>query len=241
MVTAIIMAGGKGTRSQQSVPKQFLTVNDTPVIVYTLRNLQRIKEISKIIVISPVGWEDFIVTYAQQFHITKLKGVVTGGESRNESIRNGLYYLKDDDTTKKVCLIDANRPLIPEAVIQEVISLADQCDCALTLEPCYDSMFISGDGKTVKSGTDRKVLFKGTTPECAYLESLLELYAEDAAVINTDLSTSELALFRGKRVLAAKGHIKCFKITTADDFELFKAFLRTETNPLAWNQDANNY
>ena len=231
MVSAIVVAGGGGVRSAQFVPKQFLTVNDVPVIVYTMRNLQNNTSIDNIVVVGPEGWENFIYTYAEQFGVTKLKKVVSGGATRHASIYNGLLYLEETGIETKVCLVDANRPLIPESIISNVIALTDQCDCAMVLEPCYDSMFISEDGERVKGNVDRGMMYKQAGPECANLSTLLALYKNTDVNAACSLSTAGLAVSRGRKVLATKGHIKCFKITTADDFELFKAFLSAD--PLA--------
>lgn len=229
MITAIIMAGGSGTRTGQSVPKQFLTVNDIPIVVYTMRKLQDIPEITRLVVVSAAGWESFVCSYAQQFGISKLDKVITGGRTRNETIYNGLCYAAEAGDNQKICLIDANRPLIPEQVITEVIALADQCDCAVAAEPCFDSMFVSKDGQRIAENADRAVLYKGQSPECAHLSVLMELYQSEDAQLDPGLSTSGLAVKCNKKVLVAKGHFKCFKITTADDFELFKALLNTES------------
>ncbi len=230
MVTAIVISGGSGTRTGQAIPKQYLTVNDIPVIAYTLTNLQKVEEIDKIIVVVAKGWESFVYAYAVQFGITKCKEVVFGGVTRNESIYNGLCALKDDGETEKVCLVDANRPMIPQEVFSGAISLIDQCDVVLTADPCYDSMFYSPDGECATQNVERKNLFKGQTPECARLDTMLELYADESSRLDNSLSTSALAIKKGKRVLLAKGHIKCFKITTVDDFTLFKAFLSAESS-----------
>lgn len=225
MVSAIIMAGGSGIRTNQAVPKQFLTVNEIPIIVYTMRNVQSIPQIDEIVVVSPTGWENFIVSYAEQFSVTKLKNVVCGGKTRYESICNGLRALSCRDNDQKVCLVDANRPLIPAEVFGDVIALLDRCDCALAVEPCYDSMFMYNEDMTITENMDRSVLCKGQGPECARLGTLLELYDSPLLDNGKELSTCGLAIAKGKIVQAAKGHIKSFKITTADDFDLFKAFL----------------
>ena len=231
MITAIIIAGGNGSRTGQAVPKQFLTVYDIPIIAYTMMNVQKVGRIDRIVVIGPAGWETFITTYANQFNITKLEAVVPGGETRNESIYNGLHFLEAKNYDGKVCLIDANRPMIPESVFLDVISLADKCDCAVAAEPCHDSMFVSHDGSTIQENIDRSKLFRGSAPECASLQTFLELYSDISAIRNPSLSTTGLAIATGKHVMMAKANIKCFKITTADDFELFKALLKAE--PLA--------
>ena len=224
MITAIIIAGGSGNRTMQSVPKQFLTVNDVPVIVFTMKNMQNVSAIDEIVVVGPEGWENFIYAYAKQFGISKLKKVVLGGKTRHESIYNGLLYLESQGSTGKICICDSNRPLVPESVILETLALSDTCDCAVCAEPCYDSMFLS-DGQTITGNIDRSTLYKGTAPECAKLDAMLEVYKAATEQNMTELSTAGLFLHYGKKVLASKGSIRCFKITTAEDFELFKALL----------------
>ena len=230
MVTAIVVSGGVGSRTGQAVPKQYLTINDIPIIAYTLMNLQKVPEINQIIVVAAEGWENFIYAYAAQFGVTKLKNVVIGGATRNESIYNGAYSLKDDEHTESVCIVDANRPLIPGHIFTEAISLMDKGDVVLTVEPCYDSMFFSNEGELADKHVERSKLYKGQAPECIKLNTVLELYADEESRLDTQLSTSGLALAKGKRVLLTKGHIKCFKITTVDDFELFKAYLAAEAS-----------
>ena len=228
MVTAIVVSGGSGTRTGQAVPKQYLTVNDIPVIAYTLMNLQKVSEINKIIVVAAEGWENFVYAYAKQFGVSKLSQVVLGGATRNESVYNGLCALKDDGETENVCLIDANRPLIPQCIFTEAFSLIESNNVVLTAEVCYDSMFYSEDGVFIDQHIERSKLYKGQAPECARLSTMLELYEDETTLQDTKLSTSGLALAKNKPVQLTKGHIKCFKITTADDFDLFKAYLCAE-------------
>lgn len=231
MITAIIISGGNGSRTGQAVPKQYLTVNDIPVIAYTMINVQKVSEIDKIVVVAAKGWESFVYAYARQFGITKLSDVVLAGETRNESIYNGLCHAKEDGETDIICLVDANRPMIPQEVFKEAISYIDSCDIVMAADPCYDSMFLSTDGKQAVANLDRSQIYKGTTPECGLLDTMLELYEDEAARKTTQLNTSGLAIANGKQVVLSKGHPKCFKITTADDFEIFKALLSSEQLP----------
>ena len=80
MNVALIIAGGSGTRMHQDIPKQFLTVNEKPVIVYTLEAFQNHAEIDQIAVVCIKGWEQVLKAYANQFNITKLKYIISGGE-----------------------------------------------------------------------------------------------------------------------------------------------------------------
>lgn len=225
MVTALIIAGGSGNRTKQAVPKQFLTINDVPILVYTMQNMQKVAAIDEILVVGPDGWENFIYTYARQFGISKLKNVVVGGMTRHESIYNGLRDLERRGVEGKVCVCDGNRPMVPENVILETLALVDQCDCAVCTEPCYDSMFLSENGVEMTGNIDRATLYKGSAPECADLTKMLEVYNKANEQDVTGLSTAGLFLHYNKKVLASKGSVKCFKITTAEDFDLFKALL----------------
>ena len=113
MNIAIIIAGGCGSRMGQDIPKQFLNVNDKPILIYTLESFQKHQDVDAIEVVCIDGWHDVLRAYAEQFNITKLKWIVSGGSTGQESIRNGVYNLenicKPDD-----CIIihDGIRPLV---------------------------------------------------------------------------------------------------------------------------------
>ena len=94
MNIAIIIAGGSGRRMQQEIPKQFINVYDKPVLFYTLEGFQRHPLIDAIELVCIDGWHDVVNAYAKQYGITKLKWVVGGGETGQESIRNGVYNLE---------------------------------------------------------------------------------------------------------------------------------------------------
>ena len=91
---ALIIAGGSGSRMHQDIPKQFLTVNDRPVIVYTLEAYEKHPEIDAIAVVCIEGWEQVLRAYAKQFNITKLQYIIPGGLNGQDSIRNGVYELE---------------------------------------------------------------------------------------------------------------------------------------------------
>ena len=94
MTTAIIIAGGSGTRMGQDIPKQFLNVHDKPILIYTLEGFQKHPMVDAIEVVCLDGWHDVLWAYARQFGIEKLKWVVSGGKSGQESIRNGVFNVR---------------------------------------------------------------------------------------------------------------------------------------------------
>ena len=120
---ALIIAGGVGARMGQDIPKQFINVNDRPVIIYTLEAFQKHPEIDAIEVVCLDGWHDVLKAYAKQFGIAKLENIVSGGLNGQDSIRNGLLdiykrYNSDDDV---VLIHDAIRPmLLPEIITDNI-------------------------------------------------------------------------------------------------------------------------
>ena len=123
MNVAVIIAGGSGHRMGQDIPKQFINVYDKPVLIYTLESFQRNDLIDAIEVVCIDGWHNVLWAYAKQFNITKVKWVISGGNSAQESIRNGVYNLKDvcsaDDN---IIIHDGIRPLVDDEVLEDVIA-----------------------------------------------------------------------------------------------------------------------
>ena len=91
---ALILAGGVGARMGQDIPKQFISIFDKPVIVYTLEAFEKNPNIDQIAVVCVEGWHDVLRAYAKQFHISKLSVIASGGQTGQESIYNGLKALK---------------------------------------------------------------------------------------------------------------------------------------------------
>ena len=113
MNIAVIIAGGSGQRMGQDIPKQFINVYDKPVIIYTLEGFQRHPQIDAIEVVCIDGWHDVLWAYAHQFNITKLKWVISGGNTGQESIRNGVFNLEGKVGDEDIIVIhDGNRPLV---------------------------------------------------------------------------------------------------------------------------------
>lgn len=125
MNIAVIIAGGSGQRMGQDIPKQFINVYDKPVIIYTLEGFQRHPQIDAIEVVCIDGWHDVLWAYAHQFNITKLKWVISGGNTGQESIRNGVFNLEGKVGDEDIIVIhDGIRPLVDETVLTDVIMKA---------------------------------------------------------------------------------------------------------------------
>ena len=136
MNVAIIIAGGSGSRMGQKIPKQFINVYDKPVLIYTLEGFQRHPQVDAIEVVYIDGWHDIVWAYAKQFNIGKLRWVISGGESGQESIRNGVYFLEDQLSENDIVIIhDGIRPMIDDTVLTDVIRTAQEHGNGVTSLP----------------------------------------------------------------------------------------------------------
>ena len=144
MNVAILTAGGIGSRTHQDIPKQFLNVDNKPIIIYTLEAFQQHPNIDEICVAILEGWDQILWAYAKQFNITKLKYVVTGGATGQESIFNGLKAIRQDHKDDDVVIVhDGNRPMISQDIITDNLVKQKQYGSAVAAIQCTEVVFDS--------------------------------------------------------------------------------------------------
>ena len=162
---ALLTAAGSGTRVHQDIPKQFLHVNNKPIIIYTLEAFQRHPNIDEICVVILKGWEEILKAYARQFNITKLKYVVEGGKSGQESIYNGLMAIREVRTEDDVVLVhDGNRPMVSQDVITDSLVKYAQYGSAVAAIPCTEVVFVSETGTESEKSITIEMLWRTQTP-----------------------------------------------------------------------------
>lgn len=235
MNIAMLIAGGKGVRMNQDIPKQFLNINDKPVIIYTLEAFQQHPEIDAIIVVCIKGWETILEAYAKQFNITKLKWITEGGENGQSSIRNGIEELDKHCAPEDMVLIhDAIRPNISQEIISSCIATCRVHGSAVTVIPCAEAMLLRcGDGKQAAEMVDRDTLARTQTPQAFPLEKLDWAHKEaQKRGITNSVATCTLMIELGETVHFCAGSEKNVKITTTEDIEIFRALLMTKKE--AW-------
>lgn len=236
MNIALIIAGGSGHRMRQEIPKQFLNVYDKPVIVYTLEGFQRHPEIDAIEVVCLEGWSEMLWAYAHQFDIDKLKWVVPGGGTAQESIRNGVFALRDVCGAEDIVVIhDGIRPMVEEFVLSDVLIKCRQYGNAVTSLPYNEQIFLVGDGASTERYIPRDTLRRVSTPQAYRYEKLLWAYERAFAEgigIQASTYANTLMVDLGEKLYFAAGSDKNIKLTTKDDFELFKCYMKMEKD--AW-------
>lgn len=227
MNIGLIIAGGSGQRMHQDIPKQFITVNEKPVIVYTLEAFQEHAEIDSIAVVCIDGWEHVLRAYAKQFNITKLDYVIPGGENGQGSIRNGVYELakhfKEDDI---VLIHDAIRPMVSAEIISDCIVKTKKYGCAIATIPCAEAMMQTEDGIVSVGSYPRDGLKRTQTPQGFPLGKICDLHkrALEKGITNS-VASCTLMIEMGEQVHFSAGSEKNIKLTTVDDIDIFKALL----------------
>ena len=227
MNVALLTAAGSGTRMQLNIPKQFIHVDDKPIIVYTMEAFQNHPGIDALIVVTIESWSNVLWAYAKQFGISKLKWVVPGGDSGQESIRKGLDVLKQELTDEDVVLVhDGNRPLVSSQIISDSLATFSKYGSAVAAIPCTEVVFESDDGLTSMVSTERERLLRTQTPHTYRLGDLYgaHLEAENRGITNTAASCM-LMKELGRMTYFSKGSEENLKITTPEDLKIFKALL----------------
>lgn len=239
MKIAIIIAGGSGHRMGQDIPKQFINVNDKPVIVYTLESFEKHPQIDAIEVVCIDGWQDVLKAYAKQFNITKLKWIVTGGSTGQESIRNGVYKLEGIANSGDTIIIhDGVRPLVDNEVLSDVIVTCEKYGNGVTSMPYNEQIFVidSNDEQSTTEYIPRETLRRVSTPQ-AYEFTMLddayhEAFEKEIGIYGSSY-TNTMMVELGKRLYFAAGSDMNIKLTTTENLQMFKSYLKRD--------DSNNW
>ena len=233
----LIIAGGSGNRMHQDIPKQFITVNERPVIVYTLEAFEHHPEIDAIAVVCIEGWEQVLWAYARQFNVTKLQYVVCGGRNGQDSIRNGLFELEKHFAPDDIVLVhDAIRPMVSAEIISDNIRVAREFGNAIAVIPCAEAMLQTEDGAVSIGSYPRDRLKRTQTPQAFRLGEICDLHRRAlAAGITNSIASCTLKIEMGEQVYFSAGSEKNIKLTTVEDIDIFKALLAAKRSD--WLKD----
>lgn len=234
MNIAVIIAGGSGHRMGQDIPKQFINVYDKPILMYTLEGFEKHPMVDAIEVVCIEGWENVVWAYAKQYNITKLKWIVKGGSTGQESIRNGVYNLESVCSNDDIIIVhDGIRPLVDASVLTDVIMKAQEYGNAVTSMPYNEQIFVVSreDENTTTQFIPRETLRRVATPQ-AYKFELIdgkyhEAFEKEVGIYGSHY-TNTMMVELGVRLHFAAGSDKNIKLTTKDDLEMFKGYLVKE-------------
>ncbi len=230
MNIALIIAGGRGMRMGQEIPKQFLTVEDKPVIAYTMEAFEKHPDIDVIAVVCVEGWDSILAAYARQYGISKLRHIVPGGENGQASIRNGVFELERRYAADDLVLIhDAIRPLVSPEIISGCIATARERGSAIVTIPCQEAMLETADQLSSARVVPRENLKRTQTPQGFPLGRIAEAHRRALArgIVNS-VASCTMMVELGEPVCFCAGSEKNIKLTTPEDLEIFRALLHLQ-------------
>lgn len=233
MTIAIVIAGGSGRRMGLEIPKQFVLVDGKPVLAYTLEGFQRHNGIDAILVVCIDGWEDEVRSEAERFGIGKLRRIVPGGATAQESIRNGVFALEGICAPDDIVVIhDGIRPLVDDFVLSDVIRVCHERGAAVTAMPYNEQIFVAADEHSTTRYIPRETLRRVATPQ-AYRFDLIdgayhEAFEKKIGIYGSSYANTMMVEL-GHRLWFAAGSDKNIKLTTPEDLELFKGYLARKT------------
>jgi len=225
MVVALIFAGGTGRRmNTRSKPKQFLEIHGKPVIIYTLEHFEYHEEVEGIVVVCVKGYIDELKGLLRRFGITKVKKIVSGGDTGHDSIYKGLLamgkFAKNDDI---VLIHDGVRPLIDGDLITLNIDAVKKYGNAITCEADKESQIRSFDGKIVFEMPPREQMYTAKAPQSFYYGDIKSFYemAEKDGIKSID--SAQLCSLYHKKLHMVKSTNNNMKITEPADFYICRA------------------
>ena len=231
MLYYMIMAGGIGSRmNSPELPKQYLKIDDEPIIIKTIRNFEDFGSFTAGVVCCPIDWIEYTKAMLLEYGISSDSiTVISGGKNRNCSVKNGCRFLSENYniTENDVILThDAVRPFINSRIIKENVSAVNEFGAANTVMPVYDSIIRSTDSEYLNECVKRDDIYRVQTPQSFRLKEL-------EFVINS-LTDEELANYtdvasifhnKGYNVRLVKGSDNNIKITTPFDLAVAQAII----------------
>lgn len=226
---ALIFAGGVGQRMNTvSLPKQFLKVHGKEIIVHTIEHFQNCNEIDGIVVVCVSSFIDFMKSLKEKYKLTKILDIVSGGATGQLSIYNGLTALsKISKSNQDIVLIhDGVRPLIDEATIKKNIESVKQFGSAITVAKSIETILTLNSNEDVDRVIDRQNCFLGRAPQSFYFKDIFKAHEKAVTENKIDFIDSVTMMQSyGYKLHTVEGPVYNIKVTTPNDFYMFKAIL----------------
>jgi len=233
-IVAILLAGGKGDRFGDALPKQFHLLSGKKLYLYTLETFLKILEIQEVLIVSHPEWmetiQEDLKIFSQKPVSQKIIRLVSGGETRQHSSFLGLQACSAK--TSHVIIHDAVRPFVTPAIIQENIALARQYGACDTCIPSHDTLVHTLNRQDIFTIPLRHEYLRGQTPQSFSYPLILRAHQVALAEGVFDATDDcQLVLRLPHQIKIAQGHEENIKITTQLDLVLAEQLLRLKTIP----------
>ena len=232
MIFAAILAGGVGSRMGNSdVPKQFLNLGDKPILIHTIEKFIINSKFDKILVLTPNNFINSTIDLIKNIEGETDKIIVLeGGETRNDTIRNAISYIKsnfsiDDDSI--IVTHDSVRPFVSHRIIEDNIKMASEYGACDTVIPATDTIVESVDGDTISSIPLRDHYYQGQTPQSFKINKLDSLYNNlSKEEIDSLTDAAKIFTLNNEDVFLVEGDVTNIKITYPYDLKLANTILK---------------
>lgn len=245
MTIAIIFAGGSGTRMGTGIPKQFLEVNGSPIIVHTMKLFQQHNQINKIYISTLAECVCHTQQLVDEYNLTKVAGVIPGGETAQDSIYLALQKAADENPSDSIVLLhDGVRPFLSQDVITDNIRSVQIYGNAITCTPCFETVLLSANGETADHVPMRKAAYSAQAPQSFRLQDIINIHRRIRATENgytnmVDACTMCTSL--NIPVHLVQGNRGNIKVTTPEDLYFFRALLNFKENQQLFGISQTNF
>jgi len=214
---AVIVAGGRGTRMNSDIPKQFIEINGKPILRHTVEKFLMLDPAPEIIIVLPTDLKEQWKQYCLRTGFLERFRMVSGGMTRFHSVQNALQYVEDGAT---VAIHDAVRPFVSCGLLEKLYSEAEEKEAVIPTIPMTDSVRTITEEQSSKA-IDRSSLVMVQTPQVFHSEVLKEAYK--AAYLPTFTDDAAVVESAGHTISLAQGEKFNLKITTREDLAVASA------------------
>ncbi len=247
--TGIVLAGGKGSRMQSDVPKQYMELLGKPLLYYSLKAFEE-SDAESVVLVTAEGDEEYCrKELVERFGFTKVIGIVAGGAERYESVWNGLKCLKEKsegfgvsgemsgEITEKeapgyVLIHDGARPLVTAELINRLITETEHYGACVAGMPVKDTIQMTDERGTITLTPKRDSLWSAQTPQSFGFSMVYNAYERliKEPEINVTDDAMVVGLYHDIPIQMVRGSYTNIKVTTPEDFVLAEAFLLQRNN-----------
>lgn len=222
-VVAVILAGGKGTRIGGEISKQFIEINNKPIIYYTLKSFEKSDKIDEIILVLPKNEISYFRKHILSRFQFNISAIVEGGAERQDSVYNALRYIERCDI---VLIHDGARPFVDREIIEQGIKYAREFGAAAPGVTPKDTIKIKSNEGFSLSTPNREMLIAIQTPQCFRYNLIMDCH--EKVKKNGDCVTDDTMVVEkfNNKVYIYEGNYKNIKITTPEDLILCNEFVK---------------
>ena len=229
MITAMILAGGVGSRVGAERPKQFVEVCGKPILEYTIEIYQKNPQVEAIEIVCHADWIDYLKEMIENYDLSKVKWITHGGETFQKSVINGMEYLKDKLDVDDIVMIHYGAaPFSSQQIVTDGIKVCQEHGMSVSCTPCFQLMGSDDGNGESKRWINRDKQVQICCPQSFKYGYLADIYkrAEEKGLLETvEPHTTSLMYALGDTIYQSYGNQTNIKITTKEDLELFEGYV----------------